>query len=143
MPGVIYRALSKTTYDFSSGTGMVNSSSALITVAKGVDVSAYREATLALRIHSIAAGASTASIRVDVFPEAPTQEDPATDFIGPNTVATTTTIVVSSSLSPTLNLQPLSPNFGAALRVKLAANQPSVVLSTFLVTLSIDLVAKS
>src|SRR5215813_8240999 len=77
MPGIVYRALSKTTYDFSATAA---GKSTTYIVAKGIDVSQYREGTLIVRIHpggSFTGGAP--SFTVNVYADAPTPEDPASD----------------------------------------------------------------
>ncbi len=141
MPGVIYRVLSKTTYDFGS---VPLSSSTTYTVAKAIDVSAYREATALVRIHGLSINANTPAINVSIQAEAPTSEDPANDFIAAGNVALTGSIVLSSAYStPTLTLVSIATTFGGFLRVKVQGIQGGTASSTFLVTLSVDIVAKS
>ena len=139
MPGIVYRALHKMTYDFST---LGNSQSVVYQAAKAIDVSAYREANLIVRVHSYNVSGSGTSITVNVYPEAPTDEDPATDFIGTSTVATTGTISQTNTF-PLLNVQGVSTPFGGWLRIKLTGTQGATASTTFSVTISIDIVAKS
>lgn len=142
MPGVIYRVLAKAPYDFSS---VATGASQTYNIAKAIDVSAYREATAVIRLHAVSISASsTPSISVVVLPEAPTAEDPALDFIyNPGTV--TTVVLSSASTAPQLVETNVSTPFGGFLRVNVLGNQPSAAnkATTFQVTLSIDIVAKS
>ncbi len=141
MPGIVYRALVRTAYDW--GNLSINNSQ-VYTVAKNIDVSAYREATAIIRVHSLnITAATTPSVTVTVLPEGQTNEDPQLDFVA--SPASTTTIVLSNvaGLAPLLNLTALTTPFGGYLRVKVSGNQGPAQSTTFQVTLSIDIVAKS
>jgi hypothetical protein len=139
MPGVIYRAVPKTTYDFSS---LPASSRVSLWIAKAIDVSGYREAEMAIRVHA-ASISGAPSISLEAWPEGPTSEDPSQDFIGQNAFASSGTMTLSSSGPTFYGIVPLTPSFGSHLRIKLGANQPSSASTTFQISLSVDIVAKS
>ena len=73
MPGISYRAFVRQAVNFASGGGKV-------VLARGVDVSGYREGTLAIRMHD-GSSYTAGTISVKVYREAPTTEDPATDYV--------------------------------------------------------------
>lgn len=142
MPGIVYRALPKTTYDFSLLTAGTQSSA--IWVAKGLDVSQYREGTALIRIHGYTFLSNNPAIKVEVFAEAPTQEDPATDFIYASAACTTGTVSLSGLVAPNLNVLSIgSTPMGAYLRIKLTGTTGIALSTPFNVTLSVDIVAKS
>jgi hypothetical protein len=140
MPGMIIKALPKTTYDFSTLTGA--NQTMVLTVARGIDVSAFREATALMRVHSINFNQSP-SVKIDIFPEAPTSEDPSQDFIATTAVASSGTVALNSFTAPYLNIQPFSTPFGAFLRIKVTGTQGATASTTFNFAISIDIVAKS
>jgi hypothetical protein len=143
MPGVIYRALQKTTFDWSSIPA--SSSATKIDVAKALDVSAYREATLIVRIHSltIVGAGSAPTLIVNAIPEAPTAEDPSLDFLDSTHQSSLTLNFTTSSTAPQLSEAYLSTPFGGWLRIQLNPTQSATVATTFRVTVSIDIDAKS
>jgi hypothetical protein len=138
MPGVIYRVLSKTTYDFST---VAVSSGFTLSVARAIDVSGYREATLLLRIHAVSFN-NTPTVKLDALYEDPTQEDPAADFIGTVSLAGIS-VPLSGLTVPFLTAAPISTPFGGFLRIKLTGSQGTPASNPFSVTLSADIVAKS
>jgi hypothetical protein len=142
MPGIVYRALPKTTYDFAATA--VGATTTYV-VAKGIDVSQFREGTLVVRIHSgsqTGGSGTAASVTVQAFADAPTAEDPALDFEAAAACATTGAITAFTTTG--LTLVNLTTPFGGSVRVKVSGTQRgTTVATTFLVTISVDIVAKS
>lgn len=147
MPGTVIRAVPKTKYDFSS---LPASASMAYFAAKGIDVSQYRYAEMIPRIHAlnIVGAGSAPQLQFDVFPEAPTPEDPALEFynttinwatatfnLSPATVAP---VVPGSTIGINQTLLPL----GGFLRIRVTATQSTTVATTFSVVLSVDIYAK-
>lgn len=143
MPGTVYRALSKTSYDWSS----INTSGSITHsyVAKAIDVSAYREATIIARLHavSILGAGSAPTIKINTYPEAPTPEDPANDFILTSSPTTITFSLTTASTAPQVQLATMNTPFGGWLRVEVQPTQSSTQATQFQATLSVDIVAKS
>jgi hypothetical protein len=145
MAGKIYRVLSRTTFDFSTmnGNGAIR-----FTVAKGVDLSEYSEATLITRCHHFDYSNNSA-VQVQVFAESPTMEDPAKEFIKGYlpTDPLNATPLVSRSVPYTpvggfLGVDLIPIPFGGLVRVTVMGSN-AVVSNPFTVTLSADIVAKS
>ncbi len=139
MPGIVYRALPKTTYDFSATAA---SSTTTYIVVKGLDLSQYREGTLIVRIHSGSFTSGAPSVKAEVFADAPTAEDPATEFEGAAAVATTGAIT-NFNTTVSLTLVNLTTPFGSSVRVKVSGTQSATPATNFKVTFSIDIVGKS
>jgi hypothetical protein len=138
MPGTIIRALPKTTYDFSTLTQA--NQTMVLTVAKAIDVSAYREVNALVRIHS-ANFNNTPSFKVDFYPENPSPEDPSQDFIGNSLL--TVNQAFSGLAVPYLNIQTIPTPYGGFLRIKLTGVQGGTASTTFNFAISIDINAKS
>jgi hypothetical protein len=98
MPGIVYRALPKTTYDFSATAA---SSTTTYIVVKGLDLSQFREGTLIVRVHSGSFTSGAPSVKVEVFPDAPTAEDPSVEFEAAAAVATTGAITGFTAVAST------------------------------------------
>jgi hypothetical protein len=143
MPGTQYFAVRKTLYDFASLPG---SGSASLVIARAVDVSQYALADMILRVHSVnlAGSAGTGSIQLLAYTEAPTTEDPGTEFVLGSANANSISINLTTSYTtPTVNYISLATPFGAYLRLVLKGTQPSSAFTTFQVTISADLIPKS
>jgi len=143
MPGIIYRVLPKTTFTFS---GLTSPSSQLpFDFATGIDVSQYREVTMMWRIHNYTI-TNTPSVKLDIYAEFPTPEDPGMNSIF-NAAVPTTTIPLSGLAVPYLAIAGNGMWNGSGssfLRVRITPVQPSLPASyPFVVTMSGDMVAKS
>ncbi len=155
MPGVIHRIVEKRLFDFSKPS-IGSPQTQEVVLAKALPVHMWQEGTVVFRLHGIPTSwVSGASIAAVVREEAPTVEDPATDYIygtsptAPTALATAT--FNTGATAPGLLLAPLVFNsqygyFGSHLRVlflaTLPANTPGTVqsLSAYL---SLDLSLKS
>jgi hypothetical protein len=139
MPSVIYRALSKTTFNFNSLNG--NNQTFGYTVARHLDVADFYEFSVIWRIHSVSI-TQTPSVKLEVWAEVPTEDDPGmnceTGFI------TTTTVALSSLAVPYVIVQGKTANnyWGYSLRLKVFGIQGATA-GNLVVTLSADLVGKS
>jgi hypothetical protein len=81
-------------------------------------------------------------VKVEVFSDAPTAEDPATDFEAASNCATTSAITAFTTAS--LTLASFSTPFGGSIRVKVSGTQYGTTAArVFKVTFSVDIVAKS
>jgi len=139
MPGVIYRVLPKTTFDFSSMNG--NNQSLSYVVTRGIDVSAYMEATALFRVHSYSI-THTPSLKIEFWPEVPTPEDPGLNSEFSGSGPTLAWTVALSGLSvPACNLVGTVTS-GFFLRLKVTGVQGATA-GTLIATISADLVARS
>lgn len=129
MPGTIIPIISKREYDFSNGN-------ADVIVVKSIDVSAWTEGIVAVRVHGKDIGSG--NIKVVAYTTAPTSEDPAEDFVAGSAAATAT--VDSSGTVPQLVTATLSAGFGGFLRIVVEGDAGS---GNTRATLSADLVLKS
>src|SRR5262245_51664955 len=100
MAGLIYRVSPKKTFDFSTVTpsGVQD-----VILAKAMSVAAVREGTLLVRVHT---GTSITGGTIDVIvqSEAPSDDDPALDFVsttGPGGSPWATVTLNSSTPVPT------------------------------------------
>jgi hypothetical protein len=118
------------------------SQSQVLTVAKWINVSAYREATIVGRLHAMNFNQAP-SYKVEVFAEAPTEEDPSIDFINSLTAATTNNVLLSSQTAPGIAIMNVNAPFGGFLRIKLTGIQGATASTIFNMTLSFDIIAKS
>lgn len=137
MPGRIIEVLPKTDYVFTSMK--TTQTLEAIFVAEAIPAAEYREGTLEVRLHT-GFGQANDSLKVEVWSELPSAEDPARTFrtgaiVGP-------TIAMSGTLQPSLTLAALPANFGGMLSVSIAPSRGAAVgIWTF--TLSIALSLKS
>jgi hypothetical protein len=74
MPGIVYRISPRIQL-----TGGVTPSIS-VTLAKGVDISTKREATLLVRVHKNNLSPSGTTISIALYAEAPAPDDPGLDF---------------------------------------------------------------
>ena len=136
MPGMIVRLVSKQKFDFSQ---LAINQTQDVVAAKAVDISSYREGTVLIRLHASTMAASQI-LRVVAKLEAPTSEDPSTDFIAAS--ETVSSDIINTTAAGTLVALALPANAGAWLRVLVRGIMPASV-ATFNATLSIDLSLKS
>lgn len=144
MPGGVIRALPKTKYNFAS---LIASSGVEVVVAKGLDVSAYREATLLCRMHEkdIGGGAGNWKVEMIVRADAPTTEDPGAEWT-PTPAADLATVTIDSSSSAynSFQLDSVNTPFGGWLKLIIKPTQSSgSAETTFQIVLSADLIVKS
>src|SRR5436309_61675 len=131
MPGKILKPVRKTLYDFSSlpANGTVN-----FTIAKNIDVSSFPNADIVLRTHSVnTVGSATPTIKLFIYTEAPSPEDPGQEFIfgNANSSSIGPVAVGSSVTGPLLNLATLTKPFGAFLRLVLQGLMGGTAATTF------------
>lgn len=143
MSGTQLRILSKTEYDMSTVLGQTGASPGAIILAKNVDVSQWREATLMVRLHT-ATWSNGASLSVVAYPSLPTEEDPGTDYTTNNPVATVTfTQGASGESAPKLKLDDLTAGFGPFLTIALGITQGQTASAQLKFTISVELSLKS
>jgi hypothetical protein len=134
MAGIIYRVIPKQIFPFSA--------SASWWIAKGIDISQYREATLLVRVHTGTVGLSASStFTISVWADAPTTEDPTDVFFPTSAIAGASTTLDNSTTVPSL-IAPIScgsANLPAMVRIKAAWSSSSGATQ---VVISADLVAK-
>jgi hypothetical protein len=138
MAGQTPTIVSKREYPF---TNLVVSSNQSVVVAKALDVSSYKEATLLVRVHSkdiVANG----SIDVIAYSTAPSDEEPQSDFVRASPVLATATISAGTSTTPELLVQSLTGNFGSHVRVEVKGTRGATSGSNLKATLSIDVSLK-
>jgi hypothetical protein len=141
MSGMTYRVASKRLFTF---TNVATSQTLDTVIAKAIPVQQYQEATLLVRYHAGGSIAAGQNIYVRVFSEAPSTDDPASNFVWGTELASVT--ISSGSTAPTLLLAALSNGsagyFGSHLRV-VARGSQSGGGGTLSAYLSIDLSLKS
>jgi hypothetical protein len=130
MAGRIVRVLERTAYSYTTLTAGQTTD-----IAVGdVDISAAREVTLLVRVHAASITGAGSKYTVYAKAIAPTNEDPAQDFFDSTTLATSASVVTSTTAY--LLRVALPANSGAWIRVFVNANQAAV--GTLTATLSID-----
>jgi hypothetical protein len=139
MPAEIVRLLPRQKFDFAAISGKT---SVDMVVVSHVDVSAFMEATLLVRVHEqniVADG----TIKLWVQPEAPTTEEPGTDFA----VDGSEVVDFGEFNAGDLAVVSLGTNLGGWVRFRLVGsgdyNPPPDPETPFNVTFSMDLVLKS
>jgi hypothetical protein len=147
MAGTLIPAVAKTKFDFSSLLAGANSS---YFIATGVEVSQYRYGELMPRIHalSIVGAGATPSITLDVFPEAPSPEDPGMEFYNASIPLVNPALTFSLSPSSVAPILPASnvniiPPMGGFVRIRLKGTQGATQATTFWIVLSVDIAAKA
>jgi hypothetical protein len=142
MPGVTYRAAAKQTVVFTppGGGGTITTSQVLV---RGINVVMFREATLLFRVHDGSTIPAGASVNVKVYSEAPTTEDPATEFVDTNDLLGTPISITSAAVALyKRDIGSTAVYLGGALRIVLEWANTTAGTATTLV-LSADIVAKS
>jgi hypothetical protein len=109
-----------------------------LVMVKTLEVGDYGDATLVVRVHSLNIGSSTSRIEVSAYPTAPSVLEPETDFIASSPVATST--LVSGMPAGTLVVDPVSPNFGGCLQIRVKGTRAS---GTVTAVLSAELILRS
>ena len=144
MPGTTIRVMPKQAFDF---TNLAAGSSSLVLIAKGVDLSSAISGELVVRVHSLTITGSNVlgSFSVFVKPDAPTPEEPHTDFVmGLMNLAHVCLVSPQSlpSFSTTNNAYsvPLVAPLPAAARVYVQGFQGASGATALTATLSADLV---
>jgi hypothetical protein len=146
MPGAILRVLRKTNYDFNS---LPNSGTMDVTAVKGVNVSAYREANLVVRVHtySVSGGNSTWTMAALVLLDCPTEEDPACEWTTPSAALLTLSFATADlpvgSAGAVAKIGTIATPFGGWLKLILRPTQSATKETNFKFTLSADLIVKS
>ena len=107
-------------------------------IQKNLPVGHYREASLMVRAHSVSILDGASKIEVRVVEEAPTPEEPATDFEGAELASGR---IISATQAPTLVQSDLSAPFGAFVTVYVKGTQGSAG-SSVSAELSAELVLK-
>lgn len=113
MPGMVYRVIPKQVIPFVA--------TKTLTLAKGVDVSNFREASIIVRVHqgTSLSGGGAPTITVKVFRDAPTNED-ADDFVDDSTNLVSSSITIAGSdAGPQLKFSALAGQLPTFLRVVL------------------------
>ena len=133
--GMIYRAVPKQTPDF---TGLAATSSTTVLLAKGLDVSNFREVAVICRLHA-ATWPTGASVTISARYDAPTSEDTA-DFTSGDMGAMTFT--QGTNTAPALKVFTVTSGFSAFIRIYVKGTTGSAT-GTFQPTLSVDVNARS
>jgi hypothetical protein len=141
MSGTVIHVIPRTLYVF-DGVGL-NSAQFNVPIARYIDISQFREATIELRVHtrSITGTGGPPKIFVQVIADAPTPEDPAQDF-------TTTAVAVSATIDsgtvvPSLVLMTVPANTGAMISIWLGVVQGTSTTGALQATISVDISEKS
>lgn len=134
MAGVTHRIVNKRTYTF---TELQAGQTQTLVLHRGIDASAYREATLLVAVHSSAATTNN-TIEVLAVPVVLTDDEPQTDFVE-NAAAATATI--DADLTGQLLAQPLSDNFGSMIQIHISGRQDSTTV-TLEAEITVDLSLK-
>jgi hypothetical protein len=131
MPGVVYRVMSKTAIPFvNAGT--------VVWIARAIDISAFKEATLVVRQHA-GTNVTGTGLQVGVSQDAPSVEDTA-DFVPSSSTPIGTPVTVSGSTANIFQVAPIgSANLPAFLRLQLVWQSGSAGTAV----ISVDIVAKS
>ena len=132
MPGTVYRVIPKQQIAYSTAA----TSSTPLFIAKGIDISQYREATLLVRVHA-GTNLASATLVVAVYTDAPTSED-NTEFYGASTWTTLALAATSPPFTQTVTVG--SANLPAFLRIGLYWSAGAAANEAML---SADLIAKS
>jgi len=129
--------LSKRKLDFDSMASPATREDVLV---KALDVTAYTEATLLVRVHEVDIGASR-ELDIEVYHTSPSPDDPSIDFVGDDTIAVATIDGTSEGdLVEAVTDVPL----GSHLRIVAKATNPvSPGGSTLNATLSAELVLRA
>jgi hypothetical protein len=136
MSGVQHSIIPRTKYSFDN---IAVATTFSFPIARYIDVSQYREATLMVRVHARNIVA-TGTIKVEVLGDAPTSDDPAQDF--QTGVQGTSTSIVAGTTSPSVQLQTIPANIGGMISVWLTVTQGTSA-STLNAKISIDISLKS
>jgi hypothetical protein len=141
MAGNVLRIMPKRSLDFtsvSSGTGQAEE----IILAQGIDISAWREASLMVRTHATTFSGNIGEIDVYAYMEGRTSEDPGILF------ATTAPLgmvqITSSTVAPAFSVTSLGSNLGSMIKIAAKGTRTSSNGSNFIkADVSIDLSLKS
>ena len=145
MPGGTVRALAKTKYTF---TSLSTGAGVEVVIAKGLDVSAYPEATLLARLHAknISPNTGTWTVKLILRPDAPTPDDPASEWTQLTVTDLATVTFDKNSSVGAFDLQKISSAnaFGGWLKLILKPTQSATTPeSPFEITVSADIIVKS
>jgi hypothetical protein len=140
MSGTVVNVVPRTPYVFDT---LVASSTFTIPIARFVDISQYREATVMLRVHArtVAQAATGAKITVSLIGEAPTSEDPANDFATAQ-LASYDIVASPTTIAPSLQLITVPGNSGGMITIRLGATQGTQA-GNLSATISVDVSLKS
>lgn len=114
MAGTTIVLFTRRVFDF---TNVGNALSVEIPMVKAIDVTEWTSGQLIIRVHSgTNVTGATGNAQVLLKVTAPTEEDPAVDFVDPTAVATATINNTVSSAKPTIVRATLSAGFGGMLQ---------------------------
>jgi len=136
MAGKVIRLVAQRLLDF---TDLGSTSEIAFVLAQGIDVSAWTDATLVVRLLEQTITATTGLIKIFAQPEGRTSDDPRVQFVSSLSLGTVT---ITTTSAPQVFLEPLGPNLGSAIRVVISGNKGSGSGSAG-VLLNVDLSLKS
>ena len=146
MPGYLHDLALLTEYSF---PGLAATASQDIPVAVAVDISAFPEATLEVRLHEKTITASSgAKIEVLALAALPSAQDPNRRFLDKSTAGTLASVEVTDSVAsidtpPLLLRDPLPANAGAFATVVVRGTTSGTLAANLKATLSLSLSLKS
>lgn len=139
MSGMTVPVIGMTPFNF---TGVAANSGASVILAQNIDVTAFTEATVLVRVHAIGiTAASQAEIAVSVYGVLPSPQDPATYFRTSSALATVT--LDDGNAAGDLVVGTISAPLGAFLTITVGGTMSSPVAASLTATLSVDLSLKS
>ena len=139
MSGAAIEVISRTKYNFDN---IPIGATFSMPIARYVDISRFREATLLVRVHtkSILATGSP-SIAVAAYADVPSSDDPSQDFLSTAVLGTNTSIT-SATTAPSVQLQALPASAGAMISIWLVVLQGTSV-AALQTTISVEVSEKS
>jgi len=145
MAGELRRILPVTLFDWSSmGASQSNS----ICAVDYIDVSGWKEGQLVVRAHTGTNIGSGATLNVNLISMDPAEDDPATLFteppsLAPNGLLSNVIVFSSTTNAPYMQMTSLIANFGTMARLVLVMNQPAGSPVSAKLVLSVDLILKT
>jgi hypothetical protein len=127
----------KTEYTLDGRAG----STQTIVLRERIPMVMFVSAVLEARVHSTSGLTATASIKVRVFPQSQSREDPGTFFVGSTALAETAAIT-SSTTPPVLLTDTFDTPIPSMVRVVLELAQGATATGAQKITLGVDLVGR-
>ena len=135
MPGRVIRLCGRQAFTF---TDLGAGGNAEVFLAENIDISAYKEVTLLIRVHLNSMTSQASYIQVHAYPVAPSSEEPTSNFRNAGTSINIDSVVGASP--PTLVTLNAGSNIGGWLSISIKAHRNGA--EAVAATLSIDLSLK-
>lgn len=133
----VMHLIRKRSFDFS--TLVVGTTESVVAVAE-VDVSAFGNAVLVVRVHANTTTGTGSTISVSAYSVAPSDEDPDVTFIAPSPAATVTISNGATTPAGTLLVAAVGEGFGSCLQIQVTGDRDAA--DTVHAEISVDLVAR-